>query len=48
MAHGHAVLDAMVKEIRGRTITKLESLPGPKGSKNPRQGHTNGGNTKAA
>lgn len=37
--HGHDVLDEMVKEVRGRTIAKLESLPGPAGSANPKQGH---------
>lgn len=37
--HGHDVLDAMVKEVRGRTIKKLKDLPGPVGSKEPLKGH---------
>lgn len=28
--HGHAILDAMVKQIRKRTIKTLRKLPGPK------------------
>ena len=38
--HGHEVLDAFVKEVRGRVIKHLKKLPGPTGSKNARVGHT--------
>jgi hypothetical protein len=30
LAHGHAVLDAFVKETRARTVKELKALPGPK------------------
>jgi hypothetical protein len=38
--HGHEVLDAFVKEVRGRVIKHLKKLPGPAGSKNASVGHT--------
>jgi hypothetical protein len=40
LAKGNNILDSYVKEIRGRTIRHLKSLPGPVGSKNPEKGHT--------
>lgn len=31
--HGHEIMDEFVRHIREKTIKKLKSLPGPKGSK---------------
>jgi hypothetical protein len=39
LAHGHEILDHFVKHVRGRTIEQLETLPGPKGSRNASNGH---------
>jgi len=39
LAHGHDVLDAFVKHVRGQTIKDLEELPGPQNSKNDDEGH---------
>jgi len=39
LAHGQSVLDEFVREVRGRVIKHLASLPGPRGSKNPELGH---------
>jgi hypothetical protein len=38
--HGHDVLDAFVKHVRGKTIKEQKKLPGPHNSKNPDEGHT--------
>jgi hypothetical protein len=40
ITHGHRILDEFCREIRGRTIKKLKELPGPAGSRNPKEGHT--------
>lgn len=40
MRRGHRVLDGFVKEVRGRTIKHLKSLPGPVGSHEASKGHT--------